>query len=85
MERRESCFYGTFPTFVFRPLHISFQQFAETLNRLEADESCWHEFLKDKTLQEAIFLATPVLYEDEAIVTIKTNTNINHFQQEFPT
>ena len=64
MERRESYFYTPFPTFVFRTPHISFQQFAEALGHLEADESYWHEFLKDKILQEAIFLATPVLYEE---------------------
>ena len=56
--------YTFFPTCVFRTPHISFQQFVKTLNRLETDESHWHEFLKNKTLQEAIFLATPVLYDE---------------------
>ena len=56
--------YQPFPTFVFRTPHISFQQFAKTLSRLDEDESYWQEFLQNPSLQEAIFLATPVLYDE---------------------
>lgn len=56
--------YQPFNTFVFRTPHISFQEFEEHLQHLETDESYWQEFLQDKTLQEAIFLGTPVLFDE---------------------
>jgi hypothetical protein len=56
--------YQPFNTCVFRTPHISFQQFATTLTRLEADESYWQQFLQNPSLQEAIFLGTPVLYDE---------------------
>ncbi|MCL2042327.1 MAG: lantibiotic dehydratase family protein [Bacteroidales bacterium] len=56
--------YTPFLTFVFRTPYVSFPRFAKTLSRLEADESHWQEFLKDPSLQEAIFLGSPVLYDE---------------------
>ena len=56
--------YLPFPTCVFRTPHTSFQEFAKTFARLEADENYWNNFLKDKVLQEAIFLGSPVLYDE---------------------
>jgi len=56
--------YTPFPTFVFRTPCVSFPHFAKTLARLEADESHWQDFLQDPSLQEAIFLGSPVLYDE---------------------
>ena len=56
--------YTPFPTFVFRTPCVSFPRFAKTLTRLETDESHWQQFLQDSSLQEAIFLGSPVLYDE---------------------
>ncbi len=56
--------YQPFDTFVFRTPHIPFGEFIRNLERLDAGESYWPEFLQDKRLQEAIFLGTPVLYDE---------------------
>ncbi|MCL2097441.1 MAG: lantibiotic dehydratase family protein [Bacteroidales bacterium] len=56
--------YQPFNTFVFRTPHISFQEFEENIKRLEEDENYWQEFLQNKSLQEAIFFGTPILYDE---------------------
>jgi hypothetical protein len=56
--------YQPFNTCVFRTPHISFQEFEKTLTRLETDPVYWKDFLKNSILQEAIFLASPVLYDE---------------------
>jgi hypothetical protein len=63
-SKKPATSYAPFPSFIFRTPHNSFQTFAETIARLEADENHWHNFLQDKTLQEAIFLGSPVLYDE---------------------
>jgi hypothetical protein len=63
-ELNKSTSYTPFPTFVLRTPCISFPEFAKTLHRLDVDESHWRNFLQNKTFQEAIFLASPVLHAE---------------------
>ncbi len=64
MEKTAAIKYQPFETFVFRTPHIPFNEFEKNIKHLETNKSNWHEFLQNKVLQEAIFLATPVLYEE---------------------
>lgn len=56
--------YKPFNTFIFRTPHISLNEFSNNLEKLNDEDNYWYIFLKDKILQEAIFLATPVLYSE---------------------
>jgi len=67
--------YQFFNTFVFRTPYFCFEEFEETVKKLETDESYWHEFLQNKSLQEAIFLGTPVLYDEIQKFIAGTLTN----------
>lgn len=64
MDKSEKKPYGIFQRFVFRTPYIPFQEFIENLQKLDADESYWKEFLCSPSLQEPIFLASPVLHEE---------------------
>lgn len=56
--------YLPFQSFVFRtpllPINIFFQE----IEKLEKEDNYWKLFLQNSLLQEAIFLASPVLYEE---------------------
>ena len=56
--------YFHFKNFIFRtpllPVNIFFQE----MGKLEKEENYWKQFLQDTLLQEAIFLASPVLYDE---------------------
>lgn len=51
-------------TFVFRSPYFSFSEFIENLNQLENNDNHWLTLLKDLRLQEAIYLASPILYNE---------------------
>ncbi|MDR0364072.1 MAG: lantibiotic dehydratase family protein [Bacteroidales bacterium] len=56
--------YIPFSSFTFRTPFYSFQEFQENIKRLEQNEDYWNEFLQNLCLQEAIFLGSPILYEE---------------------
>jgi len=56
--------YLPFQNFVFRTPGLPVSAFFVEMERLEKEESYWKLFLQNPLLQEAIFLASPVLYEE---------------------
>lgn len=63
-EKKENIGYEPFNTFVLRTPFFSFNEYRETMRRLERSEDYWKEFLQNKILQEAVFLASPALFEE---------------------
>lgn len=56
--------YTPFQNFVFRTPALPMNMFFQEMGKLEKDETYWKQFLQDSLLQEAIFLASPVLYDE---------------------
>ena len=56
--------YNPFNNFVFRTPLLPVSVFFQEIEKLEKEESYWRIFLQNPLLQEAIFLASPVLYEE---------------------
>ncbi|MCL2434809.1 MAG: lantibiotic dehydratase family protein [Lentimicrobiaceae bacterium] len=56
--------YLPFQNFVFRTPVFPVNAFFLEMEKLEQDEGWWKWFLENPLLQEAIFLASPVLYEE---------------------
>ncbi|MCL2289184.1 MAG: lantibiotic dehydratase family protein [Bacteroidetes bacterium] len=56
--------YVPFKNFVFRTPTLPVNAFFQEMSKLEKEEIYWKQFLQDTLLQEAIFLASPVL-DDE--------------------
>ena len=60
----ENSFYFPFQNFVFRTPLLPVNTFFQEISKLEKEESYWKQFLQNPLLQEAIFLASPVLYDE---------------------
>ena len=56
--------YLPFQNFVFRTPLLSVNVFLTEIEKLEKEDNYWKQFLQDPLLQEAIFLASPVLYDE---------------------
>ena len=56
--------YLPFKHFVFRTPTLPVNTFFQEMEKLEKDEGYWIPFLQNQLLQEAIFLASPVLYDE---------------------
>ncbi|HBN06712.1 MAG TPA: hypothetical protein DD434_13145 [Bacteroidales bacterium] len=56
--------YIPFPKFVLRTPFFSLEEFAKNIEKLDNNDDYWYEFLKDSIIQEAIYLATPVLFDE---------------------
>jgi len=56
--------YIPFNNFVFRTPTLPVSAFFQEMEKLEKEETYWKPFLQDPLLQEAIFLASPVLYDE---------------------
>ena len=56
--------YSPFPSFIFRIPYFSLPQFTEWLTELDRSPDYLKEILIHPDIQEAIFLASPVLYEE---------------------
>lgn len=56
--------YQAFETFVFRTPFFSFQEFQNNLKLLDENENLWQDFLQNKYFQEALFLASPILFDE---------------------
>ena len=56
--------YTPFQNFVFRTPLLPINTFFQEMAKLEKKENYWKEFLQKPLLQEAIFLASPVLYDE---------------------
>ena len=56
--------YKPFSTFVLRTPFFSVEEFSENIKKLNSNEDYWYSFLKSNILQEAIYLASPVLFEE---------------------
>jgi len=56
--------YVPFDNFLFRTPLLSISTFFKEMSKLEKEEKYWKQFLQDPLLQEAIFLASPVLYDE---------------------
>jgi hypothetical protein len=61
---RQKQFYTPFQNFVFRTPLYSVNTFFQEMEKLEKEENYWKQFLQTPLLQEAIFLASPVLYDE---------------------
>lgn len=62
MSERQN--YNYFSEFIYRTPACPFPDFLKNMARLEQDALFWQEFLQDTWLREAIYLASPVLYEE---------------------
>ena len=56
--------YLPFPNFVFRTPLLPVNIFFTEMSKFENEESYWEYFLQDSLIREAIFLASPVLYDE---------------------
>lgn len=56
--------YIPFSKFVLRTPFFSLEEFAKKIEKLDNNDDYWYEFLKDSIIQEAIYLATPVLFDE---------------------
>ncbi|MDR2971463.1 MAG: lantibiotic dehydratase family protein [Bacteroidales bacterium] len=56
--------YVPFNNFVFRTPTLPVNTFFQEIEKLEKEEIYWKHFLQNPLLQEAIFLASPVLYDE---------------------
>jgi len=56
--------HSPFNHFVFRTPLLPVNSFFQEISKLEKDESYWKQFLQNPLLQEAIFLASPVLLDE---------------------
>jgi len=56
--------YIPFSTFVFRTPFFTFEEYLNNINKLNDDKQYWTEFLSKKVLQESIYLASPILYDE---------------------
>ncbi len=56
--------YLPFNSFVVRTPLLSFNQFEDILNRLQKNEEDFKTILQDKAILEAIYLGSPVLYDE---------------------
>jgi len=56
--------YSPFNNFVFRTPALPVNAFFQEIEKLEKDNTYWQQFLQNSLLREAIFLASPVLYDE---------------------
>lgn len=63
-EKHPNIAYESFNTYVFRTPFFPFQKLLHKLDILETDENSWVDFLSDSHLQEAIFIGSPILYDE---------------------
>ena len=56
--------YTPFDNFIFRSPLLPFDTFTRALKDIDASEESFKELFRDKVIQEAIFLASPVLFKE---------------------